>query len=61
MRLHSRITFQNQRKVVIDRELALGHVEVLRDGEFIQMINEPSLENNKYVFEFLKPESGRIY
>ena len=61
MRLPSRITFQNQKVVKIDRDLSIGHLEVLRDGEYIQMINEPSLEDNTLVYEFNKPETGRIF
>lgn len=57
----SRTTFQQQRVVKIDGSLSIGYLEVLRDGEYVPMINEPSLENGQLVYTFIKPETGRIF
>lgn len=57
----SRTTFQQQRVVKIDRSLSNGYLEVLRGGEYVPMINEPSLEDGQLVYTFIKPETGRIF
>lgn len=54
--------FNNKTIVSVPRMNYLGKVEVLRDGQYIPMWNEPEiLDLDTLTFRFLKSETGRIY
>lgn len=55
------IIFEGQLEVTISRTSGLqGNVEVLRDGEYRPMWIQPEIQGSQLVFNFLKPETGRI-
>lgn len=55
------VEFEEQLVVTISRTSGLqGHVEVLRDGEYVPMWIEPVVDGSFLRYDFLKPETGRI-
>jgi hypothetical protein len=56
------VRFNNQTQVSIPRDLK-GDVEVIREGTYVPMWIHPSLDDvsGMLTFNFLQPESGRIF
>lgn len=56
------IRFNNQQQVSIPRTLK-GDVEVIREGAYVPMWIHPRLneDSGMLTFNFLQPESGRIF
>lgn len=54
--------FNNTTTVSVPRMSYLGKVEVLRNGQYVPMWNEPELTDlDTLTFHFMRPETGRIY
>lgn len=55
------VPFEGEIEVKVSRTSGLqGHVEVLRNGEYFPMWIEPVIEGSFLIYNFLKPETGRI-